>query len=217
MSSKPPNGLNNPALAPGLGRFLSQRPSPKPGANCDMCSESISHEHSHVVHLDSRRLMCTCRACYLLFTSEGAGGGRYRIVPDRYLTDPHFELSTEMWNRLQIPVDMAFFFHNTALGEVVALYPSPGGATESTLELGAWDEIVADNPLLETLADDVEAALFRKQASTFRCYVVPIDACYELVGRVRRSWKGFDGGQEMWRELEEFFESIEQRCSTVDA
>ena len=27
------------------------------------------------------------------------------------------------------------------------------------------------------------------------CFLVPIDACYELVGQLRRLWQGFDGGQ----------------------
>ena len=26
------------------------------------------------------------------------------------------------------------------------------------------------------------------------CFIVPIDACYELVGHLRRLWRGFDGG-----------------------
>ncbi len=28
------------------------------------------------------------------------------------------------------------------------------------------------------------------------CYIVPIDACYELVGHLRLLWRGFDGGSE---------------------
>jgi len=33
-----------------------------------MCAEPIADEHQHVVNLESRVLMCTCRGCYLLFT-----------------------------------------------------------------------------------------------------------------------------------------------------
>ena len=50
-----------------------------------MCGEPIPDEHEHVVNTESRSLMCTCRGCWLLFTADGAGGGRYRAVPDRYL------------------------------------------------------------------------------------------------------------------------------------
>ena len=37
-----------------------------------MCAEPIGDEHQHVVNVESRGLMCTCRSCYLLFTAEDA-------------------------------------------------------------------------------------------------------------------------------------------------
>ena len=38
--------------------------------------------HGHLVDTDKRSLACACRACYLLFTHQGAGtGGRYRAYP----------------------------------------------------------------------------------------------------------------------------------------
>ena len=61
--------------------------------------------------------------------------------------------------RLQIPVSVAFFFVNSTLDRVAAFYPSPAGATESLLSLDTWDEVVAANPELATLAPDVEAFL----------------------------------------------------------
>ena len=49
------------------------------------------------------------------------------------------------------------------------------------------------------LEPDVEALLVqRPAAASFECFLVLIDACYELVGLVRMHWKGFDGGQEAW-------------------
>ena len=42
------------------------------GERCEMCAEPIGDEHPHVVDLDSRALLCTCRACYLLFTDRAA-------------------------------------------------------------------------------------------------------------------------------------------------
>ena len=45
----------------------------------------------------------------------------------------------------------------------------------------------------------------------FQCFIVPIDACYELTGKVRRYWKGFDGGEEVWREIEGFFFDLRAR------
>lgn len=210
MTSDPFGGGST---AIGLRRFLNQRPPPRPGTTCDMCRADMADRHGHIVNIESRALMCTCRPCYLLFTNEGAGGGKYRIVGERVVTDPDFELSDAVWARLQIPVSMAFFFNNTSQERIVALYPSPGGATESTLPLDAWDEIVTGNPMLESLKDDVEAALFRKGDDGYGCFVVPIDLCYELVGRVKRSWRGFDGGGEMWAELDEFFDRVRERAT----
>lgn len=87
------------------------------------------------------------------------------------------------------------------------------GATESTLPLDAWSEIVNANPRLAAAQPDTEAILVRKAASGFECFLVPIDVCYELVGRVRKLWKGFDGGQELWSDLERFFDEIRRRAA----
>jgi hypothetical protein len=62
---------------------------------------------------------------------------------------------------------------------------------------------------------DVEALLVSRSTNGFECFLVPIDACYELVGRVRRSWKGFDGGQEAWADIESFFTSLRERSKQV--
>ncbi len=196
-------------------RARADAPRPRPGERCEMCSELIPDEHSHVVDLDARLLMCTCRGCYLLFTGSGAGGGHYKAVPDRVLSFPDFELTPAQWDSLQIPVAVAFFFVNSTLERVAAFYPSPAGATESLLSLDAWNEIVAANPSLATLEPDVEAFLVRTDPRGGRapeCYLVPIDACYELVGHLRRLWKGFDGGTDAHAALEAFFEGVHAKA-----
>ncbi len=202
-----------------LQRIRGARPLPPPGETCEMCAEPIADEHSHVVNVGSRSLMCTCRGCYLLFTNDDATLA-YRAVPDRYLSFPTFVLTQLQWDDLQIPVGMAFFFHNSQLGQTVAFYPSPAGATESELPLGAWDELVSANPELGALRPDVEALLVRSTDSRatdsgFDCYLVPIDACYELVGHLRKLWRGFDGGQEVHRRLEDFFAGVQARSRPV--
>ncbi len=95
----------------------------------------------------------------------------------------------------------------------MAFYPSPGGATESELPLETWSDIVAANPPLAEVCPDVEAALLRsgEGSDTTRCYIVPIDRCYELVGSMRRTWRGFDGGQEVRELIAAFFADIERR------
>jgi hypothetical protein len=96
----------------------------------------------------------------------------------------------------------------------VAVYPGPAGATESELPLDAWAAIVAANPGLRVLAPDVEALLIRSLGggpAAFDCHLVPIDACYELVGLLRRAWRGFDGGQEARATLSTFFATVAAR------
>jgi hypothetical protein len=175
-----------------------------------------------VVNLESRGLMCTCRACYLLFTASYIGPDslerdaalRYRAVPDRYLSFPDFVLDARQYDELEIPVSLAFLFTNSMLGRTIAFYPGPAGATESELPLQAWDRIVAANPELGLLRADVEALLIRGEdrgRNDFSCHLVPIDTCYELVGRLRQLWRGFDGGTEVHQAMDEFFAAVDAR------
>lgn len=201
-----------------LNRIRSDRRAPEPaGERCEMCSERIADEHQHVVNVAGRQLMCVCRACYLLFTDSGADL-RYRAVPDRYLAFPEFALDRRAWEALQIPVGVAFFFTNSALGRTVAFYPGPAGACESELDLQAWNALGRADPRVGLLADDVEALLVRVPSSEAdelvapQTYLVPIDACYEFVGRLRMLWRGFDGGQEARAFIDGFFAQIEARA-----
>ena len=206
--------MNDPLAVLQRIRQSQPRVQPRPGEYCELCTESIGETHGHLVDLEIRNLMCACRGCYLLFTSDGAGGRRYRAVPDRYLAFTDLRLSQAQWDSLQIPVSVAFFFLNSTLEQVAAFYPGPAGATESLLPLGTWDEIVDANPALATLAPDVEAFLVRvdRESGGAECFLVPIDACYELVGHLRRLWKGFDGGREAHDALDAFFARVRERA-----
>lgn len=218
------NGAGGPPGAGGgypfdaLRRINSSRPVAVPGERCEMCAEPIADEHQHVVSLDSRGMLCTCRGCYLLFTDQQAEL-RYRAVPDRYLSFPGFRLDPTVWNDLQIPVGLVFCFRNSVLDRMVAFYPSPAGATESELALESWNQVAAANPELDLLLPDVEALLIRwheRAQDTFSCYLLPIDACYELVGTMRRTWRGFDGGQEARAAMGDFFATVEERSRPVE-
>jgi hypothetical protein len=179
-----------------------------------LCSEIIPDEHGHLVDLEARNLLCACKGCYLLFLSEGAGGTHFKSVPDRYLDFSDIQLSPAQWDNLQIPVSVAFFFLNSSLGRVAAFYPGPAGATESELPLETWSEVSAANPRLGTLQPDVEAFLVRARGNQggTECYIVPIDVCYELVGHLRRMWRGFDGGAEANAKLDAFFGDIKAKA-----
>ncbi|CAN5206709.1 DUF5947 family protein [soil metagenome] len=204
---------NGRAPLASLRRITATRPEPVVGERCEMCAAPILDEHQHVVNLESRVLMCTCRGCYLLFTADHAEL-RYRAVPDRYLSFPDFSFGAAEWDDLQIPVGLAFLFQNSVQGRTVAFYPGPAGATESELSLDAWQRISSANPELRHLRPDVEALLLRgpdRDHLGFSAHVVPIDACYELVGRLRSLWRGFDGGQEAHAAIAEFFALVDKR------
>ena len=197
-----------------LARIRASRTAPQPaGERCEMCSEAIADAHQHVVNLEGRQLMCVCRGCYLLFSDPDAEL-RYRAIPDRYLTFGDFALDRRAWEALQIPVGLAFFFHNSTLGRTVAFYPGPAGATESELDLQAWNDIRAADRRVDAVAPDTEALLVRvpdDETTSPSAYLVPIDACYEFVGRLRMMWRGFDGGQDARAYIDEFFRQLDAR------
>ena len=200
-----------------IRRIRAHRPAPtaEQASVCELCGEVIGDQHGHLVDLERRGLLCACRGCYLLFMPDGSGGARFRSVPDRYEVFDGVRLSPAQWESMQIPVSVAFFFLNSVLGQVAAFYPSPAGATESSLPLDTWAEVMAENPQLATLTPDVEALLVRVDPATRagECFLVPIDACYELVGQLRRLWKGFDGGAEAHQALREFFDGVRARAA----
>ncbi|WP_328859657.1 DUF5947 family protein [Streptomyces sp. NBC_00306] len=196
---------------------FTRRPPP-PGERCELCGEPLASEHRHLVDTSRRSLKCACMPCHMLFTRPGAGQGRFRAVPDRYLTDPDFTLDESGWNRLQIPVGLAFFFRNSSLDRLAAFYPSPAGATESELDPETWDAVLGRTRLAELLEPDVEALLLHQErGSTATCTLVPVDVCYELVGRMRLHWKGFDGGAEAREDLAEFFRRVTAAARPLEA
>ncbi|HVL27489.1 MAG TPA: DUF5947 family protein [Acidimicrobiales bacterium] len=203
--------MSEPSPLEVLERF--RRPRPRPGERCELCAAEIGGAHAHVVSVSSRSLMCACRPCYLLFLPGGAGGGHYKAVPDRVVALGPSAVSRATWEELQIPVGIAFFFHSTLTGQVHGFYPGPAGATESLLPLDLWERLLRSDPVLAALEADVEALLVRAGPDGDpESYVVPIDACYELVGYLRMQWRGFDGGSEARRTIDEFFAGVAQRA-----
>src|SRR5262245_26088832 len=147
---------------PALGSLVQRafRPrTPSPHEGCGFCGVAIDARHGHVVNLLDRQLLCVCRGCYLLFAVEGAGGRRFVAVPDRCRDVPADLVTRVVSEVLQVPVGLAFFFINSHQQQVVALYPSPSGATQSTLPLAQWDDVVHAAPDLTMLQPDVEALL----------------------------------------------------------
>jgi hypothetical protein len=177
---------------------------------CELCSAALAEEHPHLVELARRRLVCACEACAVLFDSRGAG--KYRRVPRdvRFLRD--FHLDDLAWQGLGLPIHLAFFLDSSAAGRVVALYPSPAGATESLPALDAWQAVLEDNPSLRELETDVEALLVNRLGPAHEHYRVGIDHCYKLVGLVRTRWSGLSGGTVLWDEVGRFFAALKERA-----
>jgi hypothetical protein len=183
--------------------------------NCELCGEPIPPEHKHLLEVSSREIRCVCQACSILFHSEAASEGRYRLIPDRHLFLEDFEMGDAQWDSLRIPVDMAFFFHSAPAERVVAFYPSPMGPTESLLKLDDWEELEAHNPMLKGMEQEVEALLVNRVRGAREHFLVPLDECYSLVGLIRMHWRGLSGGREVWEEIDQFFEGLKKRSKTV--
>ena len=199
-------------------RRLMQTPARQVAApeHCDLCQEVLAPDHRHLLELANRTLICACTACFLLFNKDGAGSGKYRAVPRRFLALPDFVMSDGEWDDLMIPVNMVFMYRSPGSKPVTALYPGPAGATESLLGLDSWSTLVQNNPILETLEPDVEALLIYRVRGVREYYIVPIDVCYELVGLIRRSWRGLSGGDTVWKNIADFFGRIRTQARRVE-
>ena len=185
---------------------------------CELCSAELRSEHPHLIELTQRKLLCACDACAMLFS--GRAGTKYKRVPRdaRLLAD--FHMTDAEWEGLLIPINLAFFFQNSQSSRVSAFYPSPAGATESLLPLETWSGIVQVNPVLNELEPDVEALLVNRVGQSrgsapAEYYIVPIDACYKLVGLIRIHWRGLSGGTEVWQEIGNFFAELRSRAQVV--
>jgi hypothetical protein len=138
----------------------------------------------------------------------GQEGARYLRIPRQVRQLSSFKMSDLQWEALMLPINLAFFYREAASGKVRALYPSPAGAMESLLTLESWDEIVRQNPALQTMESDVEALLVNRVGTEAEYFKVPIDECYRLVGLIRKNWKGLSGGTEVWTQIQNFFSTL---------
>ena len=195
-----------------LSEMLRKRPPE--GERCDFCATPVAPEHDHLIELAARRILCTCRPCHIVFEPTGAAQGRYRAIPNRYREVSEFVVDDATWDSLQLPIGLVFFFYNSTERRTVAFYPSPAGATESLLPLEEWVGIVARYPEFSSIEPDVEAILIQRNREVSRCFIVPIDAAYELVGLIRTCWKGFDGGQEAHQKIAQYFEKVQTRSGS---
>ena len=175
---------------------------------CELCSLRLPPEHRHMLEMATRKIVCACDACTMTFVP--VVDGRFKVIPRDARSLSDFQISDADWENLALPISLAFFYFDTPSQKMAALYPSPAGATESLLPLTAWETIVRQNQVLRALQPDVEALLVNRAHDARDYYIAPIDKCFELVGLIRTNWRGFSGGEEVWREIDRFFAALKR-------
>ncbi len=185
-------------------------PATKPEERCELCGIVLHPEHRHMLEMAKRKIVCACDACTTTFVPVVEG--RFKVIPRDARALPDFRMSDSEWESLALPISLAFFFYNTPGKKMVAMYPSPAGATESLLPLTSWETLVANNPALRTLEPDVEALLINRVKETRAHFIVPIDKCFELVGTIRMHWRGLSGGEEVWNAIDKFFAGLKENA-----
>ena len=204
--------VTRPANPISMLRRLTRRPAE--GESCEFCSLPLAPEHRHLLEVASHKIVCACNACALRFDNVI---GRWKLIPRDSRRLVGFELTDAHWNGLGLPIELAFIFHSTPAGRVMAMYPSPGGATESSVALSNWATLVADNPVLAGMEPDVQALLFNRLNGSREYYLAPLDVCFELVGLIRMHWRGFSGGDKVWEELSGFFSRLRENSAAAEA
>jgi hypothetical protein len=175
---------------------------PEEAEVCEFCSVGLPGAHRHVLETDRRRIVCACDGCALRFYNVV---GRWKLIPRDARLLLGFQMSDAQWDSLSLPIQLAFFVQSTPAGRIVALYPSPAGATESSMTVSNWAGIIEANRMLADMQPDVEALLTNRLNDQREYFLAPIDTCFELVGLIRLHWRGFSGGDEVWRQIDAFF------------
>jgi Fe-S cluster biogenesis protein NfuA len=188
----------------GGAATLESTPAPASDERCDLCKTTIPDDHRHLLNLVERRIECVCESCWAL----RSGDAEYRPTGGRMLWLPELELPDEVWASFQIPIGLAFFMDSSTAGCVVALYPSPGGATESELHFSSWSRMVELNPILADLEPDIEALIVNRLSNPPAYAIAPIDRCYALTGTIKVNWEGLSGGPKVEEAVSGFFDKL---------
>jgi Fe-S cluster biogenesis protein NfuA len=177
--------------------------------HCELCPIGLGDNHRHLLHLTERRIVCVCETCW----SMRSGDAEFRPTGGRTLWLEDFQLDDEAWSSFQIPIGLAFMLRSGLTDDVVVLYPSAAGVTESQLDTLAWARMSADNAILDRLEPDAEALIVNRLAAGGPQYVIaPLDECYRLVGTIKSRWSGINGGPQLRATVDEFFAGLQRRA-----
>ena len=161
-----------------------------PVEECELCAQTISVEHEHLLEPEARRVFCACGACAQQVVEEPRDerkSARYLRVQRGAARLTELDFDDAIWAELSIPVGLAFFTMRSRTGEVVATFPGRAGLIEAFVPLRAYSELERRFPVLKGIAPDVEALLVRRTLRHQDYFRVSIDHCYELVGLLRGS------------------------------
>jgi Family of unknown function (DUF5947) len=195
----------------GLARASPRAPETPPSTAdelCDLCGIGIPPDHRHLLALSERRIVCACEACWAMRSGEGD----FRPTGNRTVWLGGLDVPDDLWASFQIPIGLAFFMESTVTSCVVAMYPSPGGATESELHFDTWSRMRELNPVLEGLEPDIEGLIVNRLADPPLYVIAPIDRCYELTGTIKAHWEGISGGSGVEAAVTEFFDGLRARA-----
>jgi Family of unknown function (DUF5947) len=177
---------------------------------CDLCGIGIADDHRHLLMLTERRIVCSCETCWAM----RSGDGDYRPTGNRTLWLPGLDVPDDLWASFQIPIGLAFFMESTVTACVVAMYPSPAGATESELHFDSWSRMTARNPVLAHLEPDIEGLIANRLSDPPMYVIAPIDRCYALTGMIKAHWEGISGGAGVDAAVARFFEQLRAEAAS---
>ena len=197
-------GLSRPRTPPAPLEVIQAEPRDPALEYCDLCGLQIDPEHRHLLHLGERRIVCSCEGCWAM----RAGEGDYRPVGSRTLWLDDLDLPDDLWASFGIPIGLAFFMHSTVTECVVAMYPSPAGATESELHFDTWRRLTELNPQIADLEPDIEGLIVNRLVEPPAYVIAPIDRCYGLTGAIKLAWEGLSGGTAVGDAVTRFFDDL---------
>ena len=186
-------------------RSATQRSAAAQDERCELCAAPVPEDHPHLYETGPAEVRCVCRPCSVLFAEDGAGEGRYRLVPRRRL-----RLAPVDTALLGVPVGLVFFVPRPD-GTVTAQGPSPAGAMRWEVDAAAWQQLAGMNAQVAAMTPDVEALLVNTMRGSDEYWIVPVDDCFRMVALVRREWRGLSGGGRVWPAVERFFAELTER------
>ena len=157
--------------------------------------------------------MCVCRGCYLLFTdtkAELALPGHSRplpVVSGLRAGSPRMGGAADPGRAGVLLPQLGAGPHRGVLSRARRARPSPSWiSTRGTISAPPTHGWTCS----PTTPRHCWCGCPTTKPQPPRSYLVPIDACYEFVGRLRMLWRGFDGGQEVREYIDEFFDHVDR-------